>query len=145
MKSFNVRIEIALKTLIDTAKVGTPLAPVPVVLGDDEEERPFPFLVVYADAARNMDVVPAELKNRETTVRLMLVHNARETTAEVHGERCRALIEMLENRTALFAAIEAQDIAPYAVDMESESDAKTKSEFANVLAYRVRGVDNPQP
>lgn len=145
MKSFKTRVEAAFKGLVEAAKVGTVLEPVPIVLGDSEEKRPEPCVIVWADTARNMDAVPPEFKNRETLVKLALHHNANDTTADVHGERYRVLVEILEDKAAVTAAVVAQDIQPYAVEMDSEDDAHSKEDFINFVAYRVRGVDNPPP
>lgn len=143
MKSFKTRVELAIQALLNASKVGTVLEPVPVVLGDSEQERPDCCVVVYADTDRPMDGCPPRLKNRETVVKVVMYHNARDYTAEVHGERHRAAVEILENNSSVLAAIAAQDIRPYEAELDSEDDVSTKDDFANFVAYRVRGVDNP--
>lgn len=143
MKSFKTRIETAFVEWLNTGKAGTVLDPVPIVFGDSEEKRPDFFAVVYADTDRNMEGVPPKFKNRETVVKIALYHNANDVSADVHQERFRVLVELLEDADAVAEAIAKQDIQLYASDFDAEDDVSTKEDFVNFVAYRIRGVDNP--
>lgn len=144
MKPFKTRIEAAIAAYLTAAKANTVLSPVPIVLGDSEQERPQSCVVVYADTDRNAEGVPAVLKNRETLVKVALYHDASDITADAHLERFRVIVEALESNAAVMTAIAAQDIRPYAFDLDSEDDVSAKNDFIHYVAYRVRGVDNPQ-